>query len=207
MPYYLERCREELLNYDRARLFEESTSKSEIVIGRRCAARGRTKYRWWLFSPRTPAYTTGLAANLVLKKIGRRPQPRYLSTRPSAGRVQRWRCNVELLGETDRFSFFFFAAEKAPIRLVVPCRARLNGTKRKLSRVNEFLARVSSHENRWLRQRSATVVLQSPERPNRRLSGESSEGSFVLIPRYRAAPFGSRTYIDLRCCSFARYLS
>jgi len=143
-----------------------------------------------------PAYATGLAAaNLVLKKIGRRPQSRYLdspSNRPGPT------LTLQPSGENRSFLFFFFAAEKASIRLVVP---REIGTE--IVPRNEFLA--------FRRMRIADCD-SGPQRSSyghrsglTADPGESSEGSAVLIPRYRAPPFGLR-HVGLKA-GLSRYLS
>lgn len=173
MSYYLERCREELLHYD----FEESVSERDrdwtmpneisVVI---------------MFTTHTGVHDRSGSANLVLKKIGRRPQARDILTAPSVARVQR--CGVK---RRDR-SFLFFSQPK----------------KRRFASL--FHARSASGNspasNEFRRLGIATVVLQSSEWPNRRPGWIIRR--IVFNPLVSRAPsFGFRTYIDSKAGSFA----
>lgn len=108
---------------------------------------------------------------------------RGISTLPPTVRVQRWRCNRAARPIVS----LFFASKKVSIRLVVPCEIGTEIVPR-----NEF--RVSSHENRWLRQRCNGRPIQPSERPNRRL-GWITRRIVRLNPSIsHTPPFGFRTY-------------
>lgn len=166
----------------------------------RCAALGEAERNivgdYFLHAHTGLACTTGLA-NLVLKKIGRRPQTDGIP-RPS---LQPPGSNSWLRGRAARpivslFLFFFSQPKK---RRSASCAI---GTE--IVPHNEFLAfrRMRTADCDSV---SATVVLWLPERHDRR-PGESSTGSSDLIPRYCAPPFNSCTYTGSKV-SLSRYLS
>lgn len=178
MFYYLERCREEQLNYLESR--DSKNQRAKSLLDSRCAARCWTKYRWWLFSPRTPAYATGLAARTSSSKRSvEGHNPRKGFSLQSLG----WRCNWTARPIVSLV--FAERAEKASL---------FNAwSARKLSRITSFAWESLTA--------SATVVLHpSTEQVNRRPGWITRR--IVFNPAVSRTSF--RIYIDSKA---GRYLS